>query len=107
MLQYELMNEKLIRIYKKNDVNQIKPHLMIYGDLNGSCANCNNLNVKLTDLQCPECKALFKYIAFRNPKNHIPKIYKLMEEKPDLVIIDYDDYHRALGDQKAKSIFND
>ncbi|MBF0523052.1 MAG: hypothetical protein HQL24_08370 [Candidatus Omnitrophica bacterium] len=99
------MSEKLIRVYKKQDVTQIKPHLMIYGDLSAACGNCNCLDVKLTDTHCPSCKTEYKYISFRNVKNHIPKIYKLIEEKPQFVIVDFDDYQRAMGDLKAQSIF--
>ncbi|MDP8211969.1 MAG: hypothetical protein P9X22_01600 [Candidatus Zapsychrus exili] len=99
------MSKNLIRVYKKKDANEIKPHLMTYGDLSASCANCNHIGFKLDDKACPQCKAEFKYIAFRNIRTHVPKVHKLIEERSDLEIIDFEDYKRALGDSKAKDFF--
>lgn len=96
------MGEKLTRVYKKMDISSVKEHLMIYGDLSAACAHCNEMNFKLEATHCPECKTEFKYISFRNIKTHIPKIQKLLVERPKLVIIDYDDYKRNLGALKAE-----
>ncbi len=84
------------------DPAKIKPNLMIYGDLNGSCANCNNMDVKLSMASCPECQTAFKYYAFRSVKAHIPKILKLMDDNPVAVIVDHEDYKSALGASKAE-----
>ena len=96
------MSEKFIRVYKKFDVREIKSHLLIYGDLSASCAGCNKMDFKLETTHCPECHAEFKYISFRNIKTHFPKIQKLTSERPDLIIIDYDDYIRSVGAMKAQ-----
>lgn len=96
------MNEKLMRVYKKLDINDVKSHLMIYGDLAASCAHCQKMDVKLESVSCPNCKTEFEYIAFRNVKVHMPKILKLSQERPTLVIVDYEDYHRLTGEQKAR-----
>ena len=95
------MNEKLIRIYQKLDVGQIKPALLIYGDLGGSCAHCNAMDIKLESLKCPSCQTEFKYISFRNIKNHLPKVLKLHAERPQILIIDFEDYTRQMGAMKA------
>ena len=96
------MGEKFIRIYKKLDVLTIKPHLMVYGDLSASCANCDKIDLKLEMSHCPGCQTEFKYISFRNIKVHIPKIYKILHERPNLMIVDYDDYKRNIGISKAE-----
>ena len=96
------MSEKLIRVYRKLNVNDVKAQLLIYGDLSGSCANCNQMDFKLDLTHCPACRAEFKYIAFRNIKAHLPKIQKLLEERPHLLIVDHDDYTRTLGTVKAQ-----
>jgi len=96
------MQDKLIRAYKKLDVSEIKKHLMIYGDLSGTCENCQNFDVKLEMTQCPKCGTTFQYIAFRNVRSHVPKIQKLMEQRPQILIIDYDDYKRNVSALKAQ-----
>ena len=96
------MSEKLLRIYKKLDLNEVKAHLLIYGDLSGQCANCQTMDVKLDLVRCPGCQAEFKYIAFRNIKTHFPKVQKIMEDRPHWVIVDHEDYTRNLGAVKAR-----
>ena len=97
-----VMAEKLVRVYKKLDVSLVKSQLLIYGDLGGSCAHCSEMNVKLSDTHCPQCKTEFKYISFRDVKTQLPKIFKLFEERPSLVIVDFEDYKRNIGALKAE-----
>ena len=96
------MIDKLIRVYKKYDVADIRKHLLIYGDLGGTCANCNALDIKIDLSQCPQCGHVFQYISFRNVRTHIPKIQRFLEQRPEVLIIDYDDYKRNEGALKAK-----
>ena len=96
------MQEKFIRIYKKLDIQNIKLHLLIYGDLSASCANCSKMDFKLEMTHCPDCHTEFKYISFRNIKTHFPKIQKITSERPNIIIVDYDDYSRSVGAMKAQ-----
>ncbi|MBF0386108.1 MAG: hypothetical protein HQL27_09620 [Candidatus Omnitrophica bacterium] len=96
------MADNLIRIYGLLDSKAIKPNLLIYGDLSAACAKCNKIDLKLDNANCPGCNTEFKYIAFRNVKVHIPKIHKLLNEKPHIKIIDFDDYKRNEGASKAE-----
>jgi len=96
------MDGKFLRVYKKLDIYQIKTNLLIYGDLGGSCAACQKIDIKLEDHHCPECGTEFKYISFRNVKAHMPKLQKLAAQRPGLVFVDYDDYSRQIGALKAK-----
>ena len=89
------------KIYKKIDPQEIKVHLLIYGDISGSCANCDAVDLKLDLAQCPRCHAEFRYISFRNIRNHLPKVHKLIAQKPQMVIVDFEDYKRNLGSTKA------
>ena len=95
------MSEKFIRVYKKMDLNEIKKHLLIYGDLSAQCANCQAMDLKLDMAACPKCETEFKYIAFRNVRNHLPKLQKIAEERPEVALVDYDDYKRLIGAMKA------
>ncbi|MBI5150404.1 MAG: hypothetical protein HZA28_06505 [Candidatus Omnitrophica bacterium] len=39
------MSEKLVRVYKKFYIDEIKAHLLVYEDLGGSCAACQKIDV--------------------------------------------------------------
>ena len=57
--------------------------------------------IKLDAEKCPECQTEFKYIAFRNIRNHLAKLPKLQEQRPQVVLVDYDDFSRNWGAFKA------
>ena len=96
------MNRKFVRVYKKMDINEIKRHLLIYGDLSAQCANCQTMDFKLDMTSCPKCEAEFKYITFRNLRSHLPKLQKINETKPDIQFVDFDEYKRHIGEMKAR-----
>jgi len=101
------MTFRYLRVFKKVDIDDIREHLMIYGTLAGNCSKCNCMSIKLEATQCPECNAEFRYIAFRNLSENFPKIQKLIESRPGLIIIDYEDYRKISGAIKAQGIFGD
>lgn len=96
------MQKKFIRVYKEMDLLEIKEHLLIYGDLAANCANCQEIDIKLDVISCPKCKNDFRYIAFRNIRNHLPKLTKILQDKPYMVFVDYDDFARMWGAHKAQ-----
>ena len=96
------MNEKFVRVYKKLDFHHVRDHLLIYGDLSASCSKCKALDIKLDAAQCPSCKTEFNYIAFRNVKQHLPKLQKISQERPDVQMVDFEDYTRIHGQLKAE-----
>ena len=99
------MNPKFIRVYKKLDIDDVKSHLLICGDLSVSCSHCNNMNLKVDMVRCPECQTDFKYIAFRNIKDNMPKLLKLSETRPDLTFVDFDDFKKMTTAAKAHEFF--
>ena len=99
------MNEKLVRVYQLFDVKKIKANLLIYGDVSGQCGSCDAVDIRLTYANCPKCRTSFDYISFRTVKNHLPKLFKLFEDRPHMKVIDYDDYKRNLGAAKAEEFF--
>ncbi len=96
--------ERFLRIYKKFYFDEVKSHALLYGALFGSCANCKTMEIKLDLLQCPSCNNAFKYIAFMNPKDHLPKMLRIAQERPEVTFIDYDDFKRIEGELRAKDI---
>lgn len=99
------MNPKFIRVYRKVDIDDVKEHLMICGDLSVSCSKCNHMGVKAGMTNCPECQTDFRYIGFRNVKDNMPKILKLNETRQGLTFIDFDDFKKMTGEAKAQEFF--
>jgi len=99
------LSEKLLRVYKPFDVSKVKEHILVYGDLSGQCGHCQNMDVKLETVSCPNCRTDFRYIAFRNVSHHMPKIIIINATRHDLTIIDFEDYSRILGAKKAEDFF--
>ncbi|HSA31779.1 MAG TPA: hypothetical protein P5160_08290 [Candidatus Omnitrophota bacterium] len=99
------MDKKFIRVYQKFDFADIREHTMIYGDLSASCSHCNALDIKFGVPICPECRTDFKYIAFRNVKHHLPKMDKMYAENTKVILIDFEDYQRALAEIKAEEFW--
>ena len=96
------MSSRYLRVYQNLDVDKIRQHLLIYGDLSGNCANCQTIDIKLDTPQCPNCQTEFKYIAFRNIKSHLPKLKKLSEGRPGLVFVDHEDFKQSWAALKAE-----
>lgn len=101
------MSEKLIRVFKKIDVEHIKQNVLVCGDLSANCSKCNAVGIKLGALKCPECSTEFKCITFRSLHGNMPKILKMIDERKDLMVIDYDDFKKATGALKAHDLFKD
>ena len=97
------MSDKFIRVYKKLNLDEVKEHLLVYGTLSAQCANCQETDIKLTRAMCPKCGNTFCYIAFRNVREHMPKLPRISEERPEIKFIDYDDFKRQLDVQKARN----
>ena len=98
------MSQKFIRVYQFKDIRAIQQHLLIYGDLAGQCTNCQAIDLKLDAVVCPHCKTPIKYIAFRNVKDHMPKMHKIHEFRPDITLVDFDDFKKMSGAMKAEDL---
>jgi phage terminase large subunit-like protein len=65
---------------------------------------CKHLNVRLEDIGCPQCGTSFKYIAFQSVREHLPKLLRISQERSGVQFVDYQDFKRIEGEQKARSI---
>ena len=99
------MNPKYLRVFKKVDLDDIQEHVLVCGDLSANCAKCGEVGVKIDSVKCPSCQADFKYVTFRSLKDNFPKVQKISETRPSVIIVDYDDYKRLTGTAKAKDFF--
>lgn len=98
------MSKQMIRIYQYLDFETLKQHTLEYGALSGMCSKCKHLNIKLEATQCPSCQTTFQYIAFQNIKEHLPKMLRIHQERKDIVFLDYQDFKRIEGENRARSI---
>ena len=96
------MSHRYIRVYRHLDIDEIAAHLIICGDLTATCGHCKAINLKNDMPRCPECNTDFKYIAFRNVKQNMPKIQKIIESSPEIVVVDYEDFARLSAAIKAE-----
>lgn len=95
-----------IRTWKYYDINQVKEHLIIVGQLSGDCANCKAIGIDyLATKHCPQCKAEFKFIATRQAQTPHYLLRRIQENRPDLEFIDYSDFKLATDRNKAKEFF--
>ncbi|MFH1360429.1 MAG: hypothetical protein ABIJ41_05250 [Candidatus Omnitrophota bacterium] len=92
-------------MFKKIDVDALKEHTIVCGDLSANCSKCNALGLKIGTPKCPECATDFKYLTFRNIKENIQKFQKLSECNPHMSFVDYEDYKKLTGASKAKDFF--
>ncbi len=99
-----MSSERYLRIYKRFYFDELKSHTLLYGVLSGSCSHCKEIDIKLDSLQCPSCNNVFKYIAFMNVSDHMPKMLKIAHERPDLIFVDYNDFKKIEGELRAKDI---
>lgn len=102
--------KQCIRVWHVFDVQEVAKHLLIMGDLTADCGNCRELGVNPWKAKtCPKCGTSFQYLASRRLVSHPGERFQLaqrvFQNRPDLQIIDYDDFQKASGHQKARDFF--
>ncbi len=101
-----------LRTWQEKELSEIEKHLLIIGDALGDCAQCRELGLDYKSVkQCPNCKTSFRYITSRrfetNPGERFHIVKRMNEMRNDLLWIDYDDYKKLTGRQKAREFFSD
>lgn len=104
------MGREYLRVFQSFDIEEVKAHLLIAGDLSADCASCRTLGIDpYSAKSCPQCGAAFKYMTSRRLETHPGERFQLVRrmqgKRPDLVWIDYTDYSKTLGQKKARDFF--
>ena len=99
-----------IRSWSQKDISEIEKHLLILGDLKADCSNCKELGLDYkTVKRCPKCQTPFIYVSSRRFETHPGERFQILrrlgETRNDLICIDYDDYKKLTGRQKARDFF--
>lgn len=99
---------KFVRVWRKLTVEDVKKQLLYIDDLYGTCGNCKKLGLNyVKDKKCPDCGAVFKYLATKLSKvEDISKILgRLEKEGLDLTLIERDDFERSSASDAARDLF--
>ncbi len=99
----------LIRVWTQMEVELIKKHLLVAGELSANCENCQHLGIDFTkEKNCPECKTVFHYLSFRKKSNkgeELSAISRFRQKRADLMILDYEDVKYACGKSNIHNLF--
>jgi len=90
-----------LRVWKDLDLEDIKNHLIVIGELSAECFSCHSVGINIKAKSCPNCNTLFKYVGFRR-KVDGSYINNLAKEREGLVFIDFEDFKKILDKEKAK-----
>jgi len=92
-----------VREWKEMDLKDIANHLLVVGELSSECYCCHEVGIDKTARSCPKCKAYFKYIGFRR-KLQITYLKKLKDELPNITLIDFEDFKKAMSQRDARNL---
>ena len=98
----------LMRVWQNCEVENITKHLVIVGQLTADCAACRELGINYQSAKtCPQCGTEFRFITARHAgKLDRSAVGRVKQRRPDLVLIDYEDYKDVTGKQSARDFFN-
>ena len=101
-----------LRVWAEKELSEIEKHLLVIGDIRGDCGQCKELGLDYkTVKQCPNCQTTFQYVTCRrfesNPGERFQIVKRLSTVRNDLLWIDYDDYKKLTGRQRAREFFSD
>ncbi|MBN3040994.1 MAG: hypothetical protein JW867_07685 [Candidatus Omnitrophica bacterium] len=94
-----------IRQWNEFELKDIESGMIVVGELSSECYNCHEVGIDKKARACPKCKTFFKYMGFRR-KLQIPFLKKIKEEHPSLILIDFDDFKKALGQREARKLLD-
>lgn len=99
-----------LRVLKPFDIEEVRKHLVIMGDLSADCGACRELGIDaFSATSCPKCGTFFKYCTSRrvenNPGERFSWAKRVSEKRPDYILVDFGDYSKILGQKKARDFF--
>lgn len=106
------MSKAFIRVWQELDTEEIKKHLVVVGQVSGTCQNCNTLGIDYINANsCANCKTDFRFITLRPEKEGkdigFSNIRLIKQRRPDLVFIEHSDFKKFIASRKAQDIFGD
>jgi hypothetical protein len=99
------MTKRLIRVYTELEFDEVVKHLIIIGDLRGTCSNCSHIGIDPNLNRCPNCQADFKYATFTSEKDKGAQMIKMRDKLKNKIFIDYSDFKKSQAEFKIKDFF--
>ncbi len=102
------MKKILVRVAEERDLETLKKHLIVVGELTGECFACRHVGIDYgREKYCPGCGTEFRYIASRKKAtdNNTALLARLAQKRPDLSYVEYQDIKDVTDRQKAREIF--
>ena len=78
--------------------------VFISGTVSAGCSPWKEIGIPFEAKACPKCGTTFKYIGTRISKA-TGELKRIREKRPDLTVIDYNDFKEILAREKARGIF--
>lgn len=99
-----------IRIWQNVDIDSLKKHLLLVGEVSADCGACRAIGLKFDGLsRCPECGTDFKFVTSRQATGSLKSsgaaVARIKNRCSNLVFIDYEDYKAIIGKQSARDFF--
>lgn len=98
-----------LRVFQPFDIEEVRQHLLLTGDLTSDCGACKEIGLDSSSRTCPKCGVTYKYVTSRrlenNPGERFQWARRMKERRPDLIMIDYSDYSKIMGQKKARDFF--
>lgn len=103
------MSRVFLRVYRPFETKEVQQALLIVGEVTGNCAACGEMGLIPSSVAvCPNCNIRFRYIASRriesNPGERFQYAQRMEQERPDLILIDLNDYQKMDSRAKARDI---
>lgn len=92
-----------IRVWKECDFDDIERSLLVVGELSADCYVCRKIGIDTKARICPNCGVGFKYVGFRKRIDHP---HRLREEFPEIILIDFDDFKKAINKREARKLLD-
>ena len=99
-----------LRVWTEKDMSEIEKRLLIPGDAMGDRAQSKELGLEYrTAKQGPNCHTTFACVTSRRFESHPGErfqiVKRLSDVRTDLECLDYGDYKKRTGRQKARDFF--
>jgi hypothetical protein len=95
----------LIRVWQEVDISQIEKNLIVVGELSAECFSCHKIGSEIKAHTCPNCSTVFKYMGFRR-KVEGGYLHRIKQELPHLILIDFDDFKKVIGQKEARKLLD-
>ena len=97
--------KSLLRVWQELDLQDLQQHLIVVGELSCECFSCHEVGIAKSARACPKCQNYFKYMGFRR-KVTPQYLRKVKEELPHIILVDFEDFKKSLGQRDARKLLD-